>query len=334
MGREASITFEQVASVADQIQRETGKKPTTRAVRELLGSGSLGTIVKFLQQWQAGQARTSDQVIDDALDPAIGRSIVNAIGERVKKATGEATSRIADLQVEISDLAKENERQAEEIEDLLRKVNELESSLANSTGRMSQLEAELSHVRAERDLKAEESERLRADLAKSSLKLESVPRLEETIQRLENEIKKMEHSSAEAEKRAAVAESRAQSLSGQIDELKDRVKVLEPENSSLRESRSGLEKQISTLEAQAAGLRVQISRIQELNGEIEKLKGENEQREKRWLEVLDSERSNCQNMLKDKDKIIEKLLDSAKKPSDPPSNGQENENLPLGGQPR
>ena len=60
MGREASITFEQVASVADQIQRETGKKPTTRAVRELLGSGSLGTIVKFLQQWQAGQARTSE----------------------------------------------------------------------------------------------------------------------------------------------------------------------------------------------------------------------------------------------------------------------------------
>lgn len=56
MGREASITPQQVYTAADALVAEGGK-PTLRAVRERLGSGSLGTIAKWLQQWKANQGR-------------------------------------------------------------------------------------------------------------------------------------------------------------------------------------------------------------------------------------------------------------------------------------
>ena len=48
MGRELTITFEQVAAVADTM-KTNGIKPTSRSVRERLGNtGSMGTVNKFL----------------------------------------------------------------------------------------------------------------------------------------------------------------------------------------------------------------------------------------------------------------------------------------------
>ena len=56
MGRDATITPDQVYAIADAIKAEGGK-PTLRAVRERLGSGSMGTITKLLQGWKSGQER-------------------------------------------------------------------------------------------------------------------------------------------------------------------------------------------------------------------------------------------------------------------------------------
>ena len=48
MGREATITYEQIAAVADAMKVE-GLKPTSRAVRERAGgTGSMGTITPRL----------------------------------------------------------------------------------------------------------------------------------------------------------------------------------------------------------------------------------------------------------------------------------------------
>jgi len=64
MGREAAVTPEQVHDAADAIKAEGGK-PTLRSVRERLGTGSMGTINKYLQGWKAGQER------QQAAEPAI-----------------------------------------------------------------------------------------------------------------------------------------------------------------------------------------------------------------------------------------------------------------------
>lgn len=52
MPREPSITQEQVNAAANAI-RAAGAKPTARAVRALLGNGSMNTVLGFLRAWQA-----------------------------------------------------------------------------------------------------------------------------------------------------------------------------------------------------------------------------------------------------------------------------------------
>ena len=54
MGREATITAEQVNAAADGMKAD-GIKPTSRAIRERLGNtGSMGTINKLLKRWKSG----------------------------------------------------------------------------------------------------------------------------------------------------------------------------------------------------------------------------------------------------------------------------------------
>jgi hypothetical protein len=52
VGREASITYQQVADAAEALQAE-GIHPSARSIRERLGSGSMGTIQRFLNEWKA-----------------------------------------------------------------------------------------------------------------------------------------------------------------------------------------------------------------------------------------------------------------------------------------
>jgi len=77
MAREATITQEQVNAAADAI-RASGAKPTARAIRDQLGSGSMATVLKFLQVWQAGQVKPAAQ--DVTLPPALTRRLVDFIG--------------------------------------------------------------------------------------------------------------------------------------------------------------------------------------------------------------------------------------------------------------
>ena len=59
MPREASITYEEVAAIAETI-KAAGGKPNPRHIRERHGSGSLGTIHRLFQQWEASQGRHAD----------------------------------------------------------------------------------------------------------------------------------------------------------------------------------------------------------------------------------------------------------------------------------
>lgn len=54
MASAAKISQQEVTAAADKI-RATGIKPTARSVREALGQGSLGTVLRFLQVWQSEQ---------------------------------------------------------------------------------------------------------------------------------------------------------------------------------------------------------------------------------------------------------------------------------------
>ena len=94
MARDATISQQEVDAVAEQL-RVGGERPTARAVRERLGRGSMATVLRYLQVWQAGQARPVDSAV--ALPPALQRSLVDFVGQEVTsrmKRRGKVKSRL------------------------------------------------------------------------------------------------------------------------------------------------------------------------------------------------------------------------------------------------
>lgn len=308
MARDA-VTFEQVATIADQI-KAAGQKPTVRSVHENLGGGSMGTVLKLLGRWKEGQSLASEKTMtDDSIDPSIARAVSTVMSARIQAAVCEITGRLAELQSEAGDLISENERQADEIAEHLRKIETQEEELAVGTGRISQIEAELARAREERDAKAQEVGVAKTDLAKSLLRLEALPNLEEEIQKLRESLRFQEKARAESEKEAAVASSRAEALVRQLEEKAGRIESLEKNLQERAEAVATETKARADAEQQAAVRTAQAESMAERIQELRK-------REMRLESELESERTAHSETRKERDKITETLIRKAEAESD------------------
>lgn len=203
MARESTITYDQVATAADKIKAE-GAKTTVRAIRELVGSGSMATILKFLQQWQGGQARQS-QAIDDSLDPAIARAISNHLMAKIQASTAYANARLTDLQADVDTLIVEHERQTAEFESQAAAMAALQAQHAALAGRAQQLDSDATRTAADLSAERQAAEAARVELAKANLRLEAVPRLEADIQKMRTELMEARAQAAVLHEAGAVA---------------------------------------------------------------------------------------------------------------------------------
>jgi colicin import membrane protein len=206
MARKSTLTYEQVATVANEIVVQGGK-PTSRSVREAIGTGSLTTILKFLQQWQGGQVRQSPSQ-DDTIDPAIARAISNQIATRVHDSTANAMSRLADLQAELETLIFENERQSAEIEAQAAEMIVIQEQNSSLAGRAQQIESDAARNIVDLVSERQAAEAARVSLAKAELRLEAVPRIEAEIAKVSAELLAVRSLSAELHEAAAVAAAR------------------------------------------------------------------------------------------------------------------------------
>lgn len=176
MGREATVTFEQIAAVADAMTIE-GVKPTSRAVRERLGNtGSMGTINKLLGRWKSGQERQVSAAL--VLPPALQRVLLEFMDNELTAARTTLETELADQQQEAADLATENERQVIENDAQSELIEQLRSDVAAHQGRAGQLETDLTGSREEAARERSGAELARTELAKAQLRLEAMPRLE------------------------------------------------------------------------------------------------------------------------------------------------------------
>lgn len=203
MAREASITYEQVAAVCNKIAAEGGS-PGSRNVREVLGSGSSATILKFIQQWKGGQERQS-QAIDDTLDPSVVRAISNQIAERVQAATADATVRLAELQSETNNLIADAERQAALVEAQAEMLATLQGEKATLAGRLAQVESDLERSAKDVANERQAAEVARTELAKVLVRLDAMPRIEAENDRLRAELEQARIDAAKQHEIAAVA---------------------------------------------------------------------------------------------------------------------------------
>lgn len=202
MVREANITQEQVNAVADQL-RGAGIKPTVRAVRDKLGTGSNATVMKLLENWKATQVRVAEVPV--TLPVQLQRAIVDYMAQAVAEQKSELGTELAEQKQVNADLAIENERQADEIEALQAELDVMRTERDSLAGRVVQLDADLRLVRGEAEQERVAAGAVRTELAKAQLRLESVPRLEADLLAVRADLDQERAGRAAAEQAAAVA---------------------------------------------------------------------------------------------------------------------------------
>lgn len=217
MGREATITNEQVSAVADALKAE-GIAPTLRAVRERLGTGSMGTINKLLQQWKAGQERQAAAAPN--LPPALQRAVLDFMAAELAAARAPLESDLAEQQQAAADLSAENERQAATIEDLNAQLDQLAAEKATAEGRAEQLAADLAGTKDDAARERQAAEAARTELAKATLRLETMPRLEADLDAMRAELARERQGRIVAEQQAAVLTAQKTDLEGRLADAK------------------------------------------------------------------------------------------------------------------
>ncbi len=202
MGRESTITFEQISAVADAMKTE-GVKPTSRAVRERLGNtGSMGTINKLLGRWKSGQERQISAAL--VLPPALQRVLLEFMDNELTAARTTLEAELAEQQQEAADLATENERQVVENDAQAEAIESLRADVAAHRGRAGQLESDLAVARDEAVRERAGAELARTELAKAQLRLEAMPRLEADLVAVRGVLETERTGRQQAEQSAAV----------------------------------------------------------------------------------------------------------------------------------
>jgi hypothetical protein len=220
MGRDATITQADVNAVAERLHA-AGTRPTNRAVREALGGGSMGTVVKFLRVWQAGQVRQSDTLV--TLPPVLQRAMVDFVAHEVAAARAALEAELAIAEQTCSDLVAESERQTATLDARDNEIEGLRTECAELRGRLAQLTTDLETSQAALYEQRQAAEAARTELARLELRLEAVPKLEAEIVRLQAAREEERAGRVAAEQSAAVAAARLDNVEAQVVDLKQRL---------------------------------------------------------------------------------------------------------------
>lgn len=255
MGREATVTVEQVHATANALHAE-GIKPTLRLVRERLGTGSMGTINSFLQRWRSGQQLEQSQPL--VMPPVLQRAILDFMGSEIAAAKGALEGQITEQRQELSDLAAENMRQAEVIEHLQVDMELLATEKSAIAGRAEQLLADLATAKEEASRERHGAELARTELAKSQLRLEAMPRLVEDLEQIRADLAKERQQRIDAEQRAAVLTAQKADLDDRMLDFKARLGETKQDAARGAEEVKAAQQRIDTLVEQLASVRYQL----------------------------------------------------------------------------
>lgn len=221
MARETSITQEAVSAAAEQI-RATGAKPTARAVREVLGSGSMATVLKHLQAWQAKQVPAEAAPV--VLPMALQRALVTFIEQEVASGKAPLESELVLAEQANRDLINESERQAATIDELEQEATALRAEVATANGRVAQISSDLASIQQAVQNERQAAELLRTALARAEVQLEGLARREDEIQKLRAALDAERSARFTAEQSAAVLNAKLEKTEAHVCELQGVVR--------------------------------------------------------------------------------------------------------------
>lgn len=237
MARKSTISYEQVAAIADTITTQ-GERPTVVSVRAELGTGNAGTVAKHLREWAAEQVK-QNKAVCNTLDPSIARVISTQIAKSVQEATVYIATQLADSHAETDILIAEIERQDADLDLQAAEFVTLKEQHLALIGRTQQLAADATRNTAMLITERAATESARVELAKAELRLEAVPRIEAEVEKLRTEALEVRTQAANLHEIAAVAtakleaevlhckrtESQLEEVGRQCKEASNRAKV-------------------------------------------------------------------------------------------------------------
>jgi len=268
MARTSTITFGQVAQIADAM-KAAGNRPTARAVRERIGSGSMGTIHKLLQQWQ-GKASEADEETEAAELPMhIQNALMDFIGTEIATACEPINEELQAAKEAAEELATENERLARLIETLEKDSYNAEMARSSEKARADALHRELAEAKAHlAEANARNTEYLR-DLDRSQRQTEMFASYGPDLEKARTALASSESARIEAERNAAVLTAQLTAKTEMANELGERLKAAE----SLASSKDTELKQANNFyQACAARLEAAAREIESLKGNKAKAK--------------------------------------------------------------
>lgn len=156
MGRIAAVTYEQVATAAEQLHAE-GATPTAKLLRSRLGNaGSLGTYQTHLAQWRSKQGNI--QPVTRTLPPDVQRAVFKFLDEEVSRSIDELAQQLEQARHEIEDLAADNDQQTSLASQLQAELAAQAAGMARQEGQLSLLQEELRSAREETSMERREAE--------------------------------------------------------------------------------------------------------------------------------------------------------------------------------
>jgi hypothetical protein len=219
MGRHAAVTYEQIATAAEQLQAD-GLAPAAKLVRTKLGSvGSLATIQKHLVVWRSKQGGT--QSVTRILPSEFQRAVFKFLDEEVARINGELRQQVEQAERDTADIAADNEQLTALVSQLRAELADQASLKDKQDGQICRLLDELEAARAETANERCEAELARHELTKIQARLEAQGPLERDLRQLRIEFEAERENRVFAEREAAVLKVQKDGLEARILELKE-----------------------------------------------------------------------------------------------------------------
>lgn len=205
MPRSPTITQADVNAICDRL-KASGVVPSVRKIQDEHGSGSQGTIYPMLDKWKGGEVRPTD--VSMQLPAGLQRVLLDFINRETVQAKTALETELKEIKLIAADLARENERQANEIDLRIDDIVTLKSGISGLEARLDQLQQQLTEAHSEASRARGEAERARTELAIALLRLEAMPRLEADLDsmRVMYETERLARIAADRESAVAVAE--------------------------------------------------------------------------------------------------------------------------------
>ena len=274
-----SVTYDQVAAIANALYAAGNKEPGTKVIRDELAKragpgmpiGSPNTVQKHLCVWREKARPIDPPGPAPQLPPQLAADIGRALNAAAAIAKEESESRLQQVRAELADLAENGESFEIQIDELTQALAARTSERDTLVGQLKEQASEVQELKATFEREQATAEALRLDCAKAQIKSETADsRVAEVLSRegelrselaaVRNDLAAVQQARSEAERRADIAEAH-------LADANNTNARAENHFNEFRTAVKGLERtpeRAAAAEASVTELRAQVAMLKEL----------------------------------------------------------------------